>query len=43
MGLLILLVLYGANLLAAYDIARYRNRPVAVVCGLSALLRWSAP
>jgi hypothetical protein len=42
MGLLILAVLYTANLLAAYEIARFRNRPVAVVCGLAALLPWSA-
>lgn len=43
MGLLILGVLYAANLLAAYEIARYRNRPVAVVCGLSALLPLLGP
>jgi len=38
LGLVILGVLYLANLLAAYEIARYRNRPVALACGLSALL-----
>jgi hypothetical protein len=43
MGLLILGVLYAANLLAAFEIARYRNRPVAVVCGLSALLPLIGP
>ncbi|MCZ7640764.1 MAG: hypothetical protein M5U12_34740 [Verrucomicrobia bacterium] len=36
-------MLYAANLLAAYEIARYRNRPVAVVCGLSALLPLLGP
>lgn len=37
-GLTIIVLLYLANLFAAYEIARYRNRPVALVCGLSALL-----
>ena len=43
MGLLILVVLYVGNLLAAYEIARFRNRPVAVVCGLSALVPLVGP
>ncbi len=43
MGLLILGVLYAANLLAGFEIARYRNRPVAVVCGLSALVPLVGP
>ena len=42
-GLLMLGVLYVANLLAAFEIARYRNRPVAVVCGVSALLPLVGP
>lgn len=42
-GLLILAALYLANLLAAYEIALFRNRPVAVVCGLSALLPLVGP
>lgn len=42
-GLLILGVLYLANLFAAYEIAQYRNRPGAVVCGLSALLPLVGP
>jgi hypothetical protein len=42
-GLAALGVLYVANLLAAYEIARYRNRPIAVVCGLSALLPLFGP
>jgi hypothetical protein len=36
-------LLYLANLLAAYEIAVYRNRPVALVCGLSALLPLVGP
>lgn len=43
MGLLILAMLYGANLLAGFEIAKYRNRPVAVVCGLSALVPLVGP
>lgn len=42
-GLVALGVLYVANLLAAFEIARYRNRPTAVVCGLSALLPLLGP
>ncbi|HOK77896.1 MAG TPA: hypothetical protein PLW35_09260 [Verrucomicrobiota bacterium] len=37
-GLGIFGVLYLANLLAGYEIAHYKGRPVSVVCGLSALL-----
>lgn len=37
-GLFVLALLYAANLFAAFEIASYRNRPVALVCGLSALL-----
>lgn len=37
-GLLIFGILYLANLFAAYEIAIYRLRPPALVCGLSALL-----
>ncbi len=43
LGLAILGVLYLANLLAGYEIAVYRNRPVAVVCSLSALLPLLGP
>ncbi len=42
-GLFILAVLYVANLVAAYEIANYRNRPVAVVCGISALVPLIGP
>ncbi len=37
-GFLILFAFYGGNLLAAYEIAVFRGRPVALVCGLSAIL-----
>ena len=37
-GLGLLAILYAANLFAAYEIAAYRRRPIAIVCGTSALL-----
>jgi hypothetical protein len=37
LGLFILLVLYGANLYAAYEVAIYRRQPLATVCGLAAI------
>jgi hypothetical protein len=36
-GLTILLVLYGANLFAAYEVALYRRQPLPTVCGLAAV------
>ncbi|MGP8202069.1 MAG: hypothetical protein ACLQU4_21490 [Limisphaerales bacterium] len=36
-GLTILLVLYGANLFAAYEVALYRRQPLSTVCGLAAV------
>lgn len=42
-GLLILALLYAANLLAGFEVAIYRNRPVAVVCGVSAILPLVGP
>jgi hypothetical protein len=36
-GLFILLVLYGANLYAAYEVAVYRGQPTSTVCGLAAI------
>jgi hypothetical protein len=36
-GWFILLVLYGANLFAAYEVCVYRHQPVATVCGLAAI------
>lgn len=37
-GLLILLLLYAANLFAAYEVSIFRARPVAIVAGVSAVL-----
>ena len=42
-GLVLLGLLFVANLLAAYSIARFRWRPVPLVCGLSAVLPVIAP
>lgn len=42
-GLFILGLLYFANLFAAYEVANYRNRPVAVVCAVSAILPLLGP
>jgi hypothetical protein len=36
-GVLILLVLYAGNLFAAREVAVFRGRPVAVVCGVAAV------
>jgi hypothetical protein len=36
-GRLILLALYGANLLAAYEVSVYRGHPAAAVCGWAAI------
>ncbi len=43
LGLVILGVLMLANLYAAYEIALFRQQPVALVCGLSILLPGLAP
>lgn len=37
-AILILLVLFGANLYAAYEVALFRGRSAAVVCGVSAVV-----
>lgn len=37
-GLIILSSLFAANLFAGFAVARYRNRPVALVCAASAVL-----
>lgn len=42
-GLTALALLFLANLFAGYEIAVYRNRPVALVCGLSAVLPLLGP
>jgi hypothetical protein len=36
-GWVIMLVLYGANLFAAYEVSIYRQQPLARVCGLAAI------
>jgi len=36
-GWMIILVLYGANLFAAYEVSVYRRQPAARVCGLAAI------
>jgi hypothetical protein len=37
LGWLIMLVLYGANLFAAYEVCIYRHQPAGTVCGLAAI------
>ncbi len=36
-GFFILMVLYVGNMFAGYEVAIYRNRPVALVCGVAAV------
>jgi hypothetical protein len=36
-GWMIVLVLYGANIFAAYEIAMFRRQPIPLVCGLAAV------
>lgn len=38
LGVIILLLLYAANLFAGFEVARFRARPVAVVCAAAAIL-----
>jgi hypothetical protein len=42
-GLLILLLIYAANLYAAYEISIFRARPAALVCGVSAVAPLAGP
>lgn len=37
-GLMVLLLLYAANIYAGFEIARFRKRPPGLVCGASAVL-----
>ena len=37
LGILVLLVLYGATIYAGYEVALFRAQPPALVCGLSAI------
>ena len=43
LGVLILLLLYAANVYAAYEIAIFRARPVPLVCGVAAVLPVAGP
>jgi hypothetical protein len=43
LGLLILLVLYGANVYAGYEVALFRAQPVPLVCGVAAVLPLAGP
>src|SRR4051812_16265574 len=36
-GVFVLLLLYAANLYAAFEVAIFRARPIALVCGVSAI------
>jgi len=38
LGILIILLLYAANIYAAYEVAIFRAQPVPLVCGISAVL-----
>ncbi len=42
-GLLLALVMYGANLFAAYEIAYFRNYHFAIVCGVAAVVPLIGP
>ena len=42
-GLLALLLIYGANLYAGYEVALFRARPVGLVMGVSAVLPFVGP
>ena len=37
LGWVMLLILYGTNLFAAYEVAIYRKQPILTVCGLAAI------
>ena len=38
MGIVLFVLMYGANIYAAYEIAVFKNRPVALVCTMAAVL-----
>jgi hypothetical protein len=42
-GFLILLLLYAANIYAAYEVSIFRAQPAALVCGVSAVLPLAGP
>ncbi len=43
MGLLVIFVLYAANIYAGFEVAIYRAKPAALVCGVSAVLPFIGP
>jgi hypothetical protein len=43
LGFFVVLLLYGANVYAGYEVAIYRARPVGLVCGVAALLPVAGP
>ena len=43
LGLVILLVLYAANVYAGYEVAIFRGQPVPLVCGVAAVLPLAGP
>jgi hypothetical protein len=43
LGVFVLLLLYAANVYAAYEISIFRARPTALVCGVSAVLPIAGP
>jgi hypothetical protein len=43
LGSFVLLLLYAANIYAGYEVAIFRARPVALVCGVSAVLPLAGP
>jgi hypothetical protein len=43
LGALVLLLLYAANIYAAYEVSIFRARPAALVCGVSAVLPLAGP
>lgn len=43
LGLALVAVLYAANFFAAHEVASFRHQPVALVCGLAAVVPWVVP
>ncbi|MFN7138337.1 MAG: hypothetical protein ACK4UN_03245 [Limisphaerales bacterium] len=43
LGVFLFLVLYGANLYAAYEVAFFKHQPIAMVMGVSAILPFIGP
>ena len=43
LGLVILLILYAANVYAGYEVAIFRGQPVPLVCGVAAVLPLAGP